>query len=146
MLYRSDTRGQNASPAVCCSSFAWPAPGCPAPDPAQKGYYWPGGASGWGKAEMVMGRRRLTGHHPGMRWRTYKQNWSQNITTYLNKMTKINGLSFTYLVEKRSAVWGVFGERRRPTHHGFVHAVAVIGHTHAPLVQIRLLLQKGAWR
>lgn len=55
----------NVLPAVCCSSFAWPAPGCPVPDPAQEGYCWPGGASGWGKAEMVMGRRHLTKHHPG---------------------------------------------------------------------------------
>lgn len=47
-------------PAVCCSSFA-----CPAPDPAQEGYCWPGGASGRGKAEMVMGGHRLTGRHPG---------------------------------------------------------------------------------
>lgn len=31
-----------------------------------------------------------------------------------------------YLVNKSSAVRGVFGECRRPTHHGFVHAVAVI--------------------
>lgn len=47
-----------------CSSFAWPAPGCPVPDPAQEGYYWPGGASGWGKAKTVMGGCRLTGRHP----------------------------------------------------------------------------------
>lgn len=53
------------SPAVCCSSFAWPAPGCPVPDPAQEGYCWPGGASGWGKAETVMGGRHPTEHHPG---------------------------------------------------------------------------------
>lgn len=53
---------------------------------------------------------------------------------------------FSHLVEKRRAVRGVFGERRGSTHHGFVHAVAVIGHTHAPLVQVRLLLQQGAWR
>lgn len=52
-------------PAVCCSSFAWPAPGCPVPDPAQKGCCWPGGASGWGKAKMVMGGHHLTGHNPG---------------------------------------------------------------------------------
>lgn len=50
---------------VCCSSFAWPAPGCPVPDPAQEGYCWPGGASGWGKAETVMGGHHLTEHRPG---------------------------------------------------------------------------------
>lgn len=48
-----------------CSSFAWPAPDCPVPDPAQEGYCWPGGASGWGKAKTVMEGRHLTGHHPG---------------------------------------------------------------------------------
>lgn len=50
---------------VCCSSFAWPAPGCSVPDLAQEGYCWPGGALGWGKAEMVMGGHHLTEHHPG---------------------------------------------------------------------------------
>lgn len=47
-------------PVVCCSSFAWPAPGCLVPDPAQEGYCWPGGASSWGKAETVMVGRHLT--------------------------------------------------------------------------------------
>lgn len=49
------------------------------------------------------------------------------------------------LVKKGGAVGGVFGECRGPTHHGLVHAVAVIRHAHAPLVQVRLLLQQGAW-
>lgn len=52
---------------------------------------------------------------------------------------------FNYLVKKGVAVRGVFGECRGPTHHGLVHAVAVISHAHAPLVQVRLLLQQGAW-
>lgn len=51
----------------------------------------------------------------------------------------------SYLVKKSSAVRGVFRECRGPTHHGLVHAVAVIRHAHAPLVQVRLLLQQGAW-
>lgn len=49
------------------------------------------------------------------------------------------------LVKKGSAVAGVFGECRGPTHHRLVHAVAVVRHAHAPLVQVRLLLQQGAW-
>ena len=55
----------NVLPAVCCSSFAWPVPGCPVLDSVQGGYCWPGEASGWGKAEMVMEGHHLTEHHPG---------------------------------------------------------------------------------
>lgn len=46
---------------------------------------------------------------------------------------------------KGSAIGGVFGEYRGPAHQGFVHAITVIGHAHASLVQVCLLLQEGTW-
>lgn len=63
---------------------------------------------------------------------------------YLNIKLSTFSLMY-YLVKKGSAVRGVFGECRGPTHYGFVHAIVVIRHAHAPLVQVRLLLQQGAW-
>lgn len=63
---------------------------------------------------------------------------------YLNIKLSTFSLMY-YLVKKGRAVRGVFGECRGPTHYGFVHAIVVIRHAHAPLVQVRLLLQQGAW-
>lgn len=46
----------------------------------------------------------------------------------------------TYLVEEGVAFGGVFGECGRPTHQRLVHAIAVIRHAHASLVQVCFLL------
>lgn len=68
------------------------------------------------------------------------------LITNVKKYKKLGTIKsvMSYLIKVGVAVGGVFGERRGPTHHGLVQAVAVVRHAHATLVQVCLLLQKGA--
>lgn len=138
---------QGAECATCCLlfKFCMASPGLPCPRPCPvrlllaRGSFRPGeGRNGDGEAS--------SDRTPS--WTETTKTKPELVTTYHMRYWEGHNDDppFSYLVEKRRAVRGVFGERRRPAHHGFVHAVAVIGHAHAPLVQIRLLLQEGAWR
>lgn len=66
-------------------------------------------------------------------------------TSLISSVSGPAGCSVLYLVKECVAIGGVFGEGGGPTHQGFVHAIAVVRHAHAPLVQLCLLLQQGAW-